>query len=661
MSDCAQWLTELTHTSEQVLAADLAALARQPERERIERYNTLKSDEETFTWEYGKECPTMLTGAEQDRIRGELKLARLLVAASFYTEEGVPRAMEGDFIEAELQAVVEFDRYKQFDALDRDQLEARIRRMDGEVYELAKEYSATQIADMTSLIENPDVQQDLMERLLERYDQRRERIRAGLSVYVETHGIAGMVEGIEQAIGTVASSADTREAIHEEVTAERERVAELLEGGPEADRQARAAELDRIERALARPDADLAALERSLGAIERPDGQARRELETAIDRAGELAARLADQHDRLATAHEGAQGSDAENGEAMAGIVEAERGRVTRSRRELDRAIERLEGERERLASADERLADHHDRLEEQVAARLAGGDPVAPTVPAGIDGAAVVTAATARLFELDYLGRFDTTMHETTALALPDRTVELPTGYWEGRSERRTQASELSGLLGESDASHESYPHNPTARYELTERRYLGLRSETELIVEAAVHSDLRAHATAGYDSSPAGIDALLGLLNPAIEEADRRETAYLLGVASPTGWSDRVHDRIEREGMVRTHASRRLHLVLVDLRDGTLLYDGTDDVVRQNLALFERAVDADRVAGCVERLRADYVSDLTRETVGLDEVHERYDLDQHIIRQAFAELADAGEAEQFYVPDDGLAIEMG
>jgi hypothetical protein len=229
-----------------------------------------------------------------------------------------------------------------------------------------------------------------------------------------------MVEGIEQAIGTVASSADTREAIHEEVIAERERVAELLEEGPESDRRARAAELDRIERALARPDADLGALERGLGAIERPDGQALEELGTAIDRAGELAARLADQHDRLKTAHDGAQGTDDENGEAMAGIVEAERGRVARSRRELDRAIDRLEGERERLESTDERLADQHERLEAQLAARLRGGDPVVPAGAAGIDGAAVVTASTARLFELDYLGRFDTTMHETDPRELP-------------------------------------------------------------------------------------------------------------------------------------------------------------------------------------------------------------------------------------------------
>jgi len=98
MTDCQDWLNELTYTSEQILNEDLAALKRMPDRSRIERYNEIKSNEEEFSWEFGKECSDFLTGNEEDRLRGELRLARLLLAASLYSEGELPKALEGDLL-----------------------------------------------------------------------------------------------------------------------------------------------------------------------------------------------------------------------------------------------------------------------------------------------------------------------------------------------------------------------------------------------------------------------------------------------------------------------------------------------------------------------------------------------------------------------------------
>ena len=50
----------------------------------------------------------------------------------------------------------------------------------------------------------------------------------------------------------------------------------------------------------------------------------------------------------------------------------------------------------------------------------------------------------------MDYLGRFDTTMHEAETLALPEETFEVPENYWDGRSERRNEASRMTQLLDE-------------------------------------------------------------------------------------------------------------------------------------------------------------------------------------------------------------------
>jgi hypothetical protein len=100
MTDCESQFDELTFTANGILDEDLEALKRMSERSRIERYNQIKSDEEELQWEFRKECPDFLSDDEQQRVRGQLRLARLLLAASFYSDGEVPTAMRDDFGEA---------------------------------------------------------------------------------------------------------------------------------------------------------------------------------------------------------------------------------------------------------------------------------------------------------------------------------------------------------------------------------------------------------------------------------------------------------------------------------------------------------------------------------------------------------------------------------
>lgn len=216
--NCARRFQDLVRDRDVVLEEDLAALKRQSERGRIERYNTIKSDEATFQSAFTGDCREFLTQSERNRARGEFRLARLLIAASFYDddENQFPPSMADDFANAALEAVVDFERFKRFDALSTNQIEEHIRRMDGEVYELVVEYTSTQLATVEELLEEPDVQQDLIERLLTRYEERREKIRQGFFTYVETHGLEHMVAEIEAAVEAVANASDTRETIHEQ-------------------------------------------------------------------------------------------------------------------------------------------------------------------------------------------------------------------------------------------------------------------------------------------------------------------------------------------------------------------------------------------------------------------------------------------------------------
>ena len=661
--DCATRFEELRHERDLVLDEDLAALQRLPERTRIERYNEIKGDEESFVREFSRECPAFLTDDETDRARGQFRLARLLLAASFYADDGdsVPRAMASDFVEAELQAVVDFDRYKQFDALTESQIEGKIRRMDGEVYDLVTEYTSTQIANMDELVENPDVQQDLIERLVSRYEERREKIRHGFFVYVETHGLEHMVEAIEEAVTAVTDAADERERVREELRSELDAVAETVDD--RLDRQYREieSELRELESRLASREADSETARSDADRLATDSGEtatevaaASEELSAHIDRTTELGQRIEVEIDDLEAVKETAreEAMDELQDEAVA-LVEDELDALRDQREEIRTEVDRLERERERVEAARDSLEQRQESLEERVA------DVEQSFEEGGIEGGDVVTATMARMLELDYLGRFDISMAEAETIHTRDGEFDVPDGYWEGRSERRSERASVVALLDGGDP--EEYPTNALSRYEITSGRYLGLSSTTETMVEARVLADLEAFATNGFDASPATLDDLLGVVNEAVYAAEEGEHGYLLAVASPTGWSERVREQVAADDLARSRYSERVSLCLVDLQDGSLVYDDSDPVVRENADLFAPPVDDERVEACIDLVRREYVEDVAHESVLLTDVVDDHGFDAPVVKRAFNRLEDGGAGDQLYLDELGLSLECG
>ncbi|TQQ79597.1 hypothetical protein [Halonotius roseus] len=516
MTDCQDWLTELTHAADRILKEDLAALQRLSELERLDRYEAIKRDEEELRWEFTKECNGFLTSSEEDRLRGELRLARLLLAASFHAEGEVPESIAGEFIEPELEAVVDFDRFKRFDTLDESQLEARIQRLDGEVTELLETYADSTVANIDTLLENPDVQQDVIDRLLDRYEQRRERVRQAVFLYAETHGLDTL--GGDLALDDLDSDPD----------------------GPGGDHP------------------------------------------TAASGGGRSAALAVDTK----------QSADA------------------------------------------------------ATAAQTADGD--------------AVTAATARLFELDYVGRFETSLQEANTIELPDEQVSVPDGYWEGRCSRRDERDHMADLLDMDSDDVSAHPINPTARYTLTDSKFLGLATETRMVIEATVASHLRRYARDGLDATPADVDDLVAIVDDAVGSAAADSAApYLLGIASPTGWTDRVVGHVRDADRGRTHYGHNVSVCLIDLQHGELIYDETDSLVTENADLFERAVEAEAVADCVETIRSRYLEGIGRETLLITAAVDETGYDRHIVRQAFSRLA-ADDAGEVFRIDDDVAFEF-
>jgi len=313
------------------------------------------------------------------------------------------------------------------------------------------------------------------------------------------------------------------------------------------------------------------------------------------------------------------------------------------------------EREREQITVARDRLEERQEDLSTQVSdVQESLNTGKEKTVP---DGG--VSASMARLLELDYMGRVDTSIHDVETVYTPDGPFTVSEGYWEGRGERRNERTRLTQLLKDDDTP-DRYPMNRRVRYEVASSRFLGLSSQREMIIEATVTSNLEAFAANGFDASPADLDDLLEIVNEAVREAEQNDYHYLLAVASPTGWTDRVATQLENDEIARARYSRHLSLVLVDLGTGELIMDSSDEIASNNQHLFEIPVEEERVEQCVQTVRSNYATEAGTDSVLLEEVVEEDGFAVHVAKQAFDRFTQRGEGEQLYLEDFGTALDF-
>ena len=320
---------------------------------------------------------------------------------------------------------------------------------------------------------------------------------------------------------------------------------------------------------------------------------------------------------------------------------------------ELDTQTGQLGDERERLADTRDQLEDRQQDLQSQVEdvqESLGGGTELPDRA---------ISTSMARLLEMDYVGRFDTSMYDAEEIYTDDGPFEVPSNYWDDRSEHLNDRTRLDRLLSEEE-SPDQYPLNQRARYWITTSGLLGLSRQREMVIEAAIHSNLEAFTTNGFDAGPADLDDLLGIVNDAVYEAQQNDYHYLVGVASSTGWTDRVIRQVEGGNVARSRYSRHLSLVLVDLRSGDVYYDDSDEVAGKNSGLYEIPVTAERVDECVGVVRENFVNEVGVDNLLLEEVVEEHGFNVREAKQAFDRLEENGEGEQLQVEEYGLALDF-
>jgi hypothetical protein len=337
----------------------------------------------------------------------------------------------------------------------------------------------------------------------------------------------------------------------------------------------------------------------------------------------------------------------------VSSIVDNELSALEEQRSEVEAEIDQLRQERKRLEASSETLESRQTDLAE----RVEEIESSTTTEEGGLDGDSAVTSTIARLLEMDYIGRFESSMHDAVSVRLADRKRSIPDRYWEGRSERRNERPRLQNFL-DADEDPEQYPVNTSSRFTIDSGGVLGFGGSPDMVIEAAVCSDLEAHATNGFDASPATLDTLLEYVNRSVYEAEQTDVELLLGIASPTGWSDTVQQQVTREGLSRTKYSRQLSIILVDLSAGELVYDSSDPVAEENANLFELPIAQERQTECEDEIMNRFSqTEFGSEGIVLENLVEEEGFESHVVKRTFNRLSGREGYSQRYV-DENLVL---
>ncbi len=618
---------EVVRAVNAVLDSDLEQLRRRDEVKRIDLWNQIEHSQNVFDDEYSTRLPRDIA---MDT-RSKFALSKLLLAAAAHVN-GEESPVINQFNEKELTLVENFEKFNVFDILSTQEIVDRIARR-GDIYQLVKEFYEGQYSDLDALLDDPSIEKDLKYAFKDKYRKRLDGIVQGVQAYVGKYGPIMVVDQIEQKVwDDIKKSEEERRSIADTLRRRMADVASKLQG------------LDDVERAGDSFRDRLREIERQLLAGVTPGDLG--SLESEKDRLGqsyldferEIVALLEateEKHRELGAREAELEGTRQEYEQQMQEdkqrLVENELREIEALKDELDEEARSLEEERNSLqlkrGEMDDRLQQINDVLE---------GKSIRFT-----------TKEDAKLCELNLIARFDTKMQ-----AFP---VKLYSPIEKKTHEVRSWNSE--SHLRYSEGGAPDCPSNARSRYIVADRKYgfFGERVK-KVVVEAVSLNHLREFEEYGFDVRRVNLAEFLNLVSRFIDSAEIGRYFHVLGIASPTGWDERVEKELTSTEFAHNYVSRNVSICLVDSVTGDIAYNPVDERIAKLAGYFTPEFNRERV----ERIRNHILDAVTkRDYIVFDDVVEETKEDRASVNKAFHDLDKEKKVHLRYIKGVGLVAE--
>jgi len=145
--------------------------------------------------------------------------------------------------------------------------------------------------------------------------------------------------------------------------------------------------------------------------------------------------------------------------------------------------------------------------------------------------------------------------------------------------------------------------------------------------------------------------------LITRSINSAEIGQYLHVIGIASPTGWDERVVKELQSGDFAHNYVSRYVSICLVDSVTDEVIYNPSDDRITSFVDYFRPQFDKERV----EKVK-NYILDRfkLKDYVVFDDVVEETKEERAFVSKAFYDLANDKKARTRYIKNVGLVLEI-
>ncbi|GAB4570390.1 MAG: hypothetical protein Kow0047_24000 [Anaerolineae bacterium] len=246
------------------------------------------------------------------------------------------------------------------------------------------------------------------------------------------------------------------------------------------------------------------------------------------------------------------------------------------------------------------------------------------------------VSRLRARQMEQSFIHRFDEKVRSIGTIRHPITHKALSVEDWEALHTVRDERERLMEALNTAFLDRRTLattPRNVASRYTVP--------GSPGLVLEARVVAHLEAFCQQGEDEGPASAEDLMEAIDEIEEEQQQTKAAYVIGLASPTGWTEEAIEYIT--GVGQAYRNRYVRLFLIDLQTEAVYYNEYDPETASFAGLFQLTMEWEEIAELQEHLKAEVAE---RTGVVLHEFAQELGVSEDLVLRAARSL----EAENGY-----------
>jgi len=599
------------------------------------------------------EQPDFYANLTVDEIRKDIagKDGIMYKIAALVHEDGHILKITSKFNTTELGLFEIIEEFRFFDDYSIEEIRNRIRRKEGEIYAVVKEYSEKIEQNKYHIFENSEIKPGIALGIKIILNERASKIQEGIIEYIRLYGVVQATNEVASAVSKVLESQQKRNQISIEVQEKISRLEQELEGVKEVAAQKRELEdkLMALERQVVQKDFEKQSLKNQFDLLNNEKSKVENSymsfatfLEKQMKEIDDLKKELEGKEAEIKAIKINLK-QDIENEKQR--MVQEELEKIEKMKADLQLQVSEIKAEKQSLTIQKEEISEKFDFIKE--------------AIEGGKTGNRFVTKDLAKLYEMDYIGRFDMKMNELPmSFTDPINNKQHTVRSWEENhlktDDRERIYSQFKDKMQLSEIEAQ-LPLNVSSTYWINERGFIFGKNGPKVTIEAMVLNHWKEYVINGFDIKPVTLSEFNAVLVDIINKAEREECFHVIAIASPTGWDERIRTYISSEDFARNYVSRFISICLVDTDTGELLYNGSDYRIRDYISLFEQKFNFEKITACKEKIKRDHEY---KDHVVLDKIVKVYGLEDIIVRKAFYELEKEGYGKLVNIEPVGVVL---